>query len=155
MNQLSVVWTISVIWTFLKIKKYNGGQITEGLLKYNILAKSKLVQLNFENNSLSVYNVFIYAVCYKPWCILISDLVVANLFMHSLPGMILLYLAMSFYTKGVFAWDLPIIRYQITQSIIKCTKMMHIQANTFIWAKSSIKSICCYRKLYQQLSLLI
>ena len=39
-------------------------------------------------------------------CILISDLVVANLFMHSLPGMILLYLAALFYSKGVFAWDI-------------------------------------------------
>ena len=33
--------------------------------------------------------------------ILISDLVVANLLMYSLPGMILLYLAAPFYTKGV------------------------------------------------------
>ena len=37
---------------------------------------------------------------------LISDLVVTNLFMHSLPGMILLYLTASFYTKGVLAWDI-------------------------------------------------
>ena len=35
-------------------------------------------------------------------CILISDLVIANLLMYSLPGMILLYLATPFYTKGVF-----------------------------------------------------
>ena len=34
--------------------------------------------------------------------ILISNLVVANLLMYSLPGMILLYLAAPFYTKGVF-----------------------------------------------------
>ena len=33
--------------------------------------------------------------------ILISDLVVADLFMHSLPGVILLYLAAPFYTEGV------------------------------------------------------
>ena len=35
-------------------------------------------------------------------CILIPDLVVTNLFMimHSLPGIILLYLAMPFYTEG-------------------------------------------------------
>ena len=39
--------------------------------------------------------------------ILISDLVVANLFIHSLPGMIqLLALAAPFYTEGVFAWDI-------------------------------------------------
>ena len=33
----------------------------------------------------------------------ISDLVVTNLLMYSLPGMILLYLAAPFYTEGVFA----------------------------------------------------
>ena len=35
--------------------------------------------------------------------IVISDLVVADLFMHSLLGMILLYLLQHFYTEGVFA----------------------------------------------------
>ena len=34
--------------------------------------------------------------------ILISDFVVANLLMYSLPGMILLYLAMPFFTPKVF-----------------------------------------------------
>ena len=34
--------------------------------------------------------------------ILISDLVVATLLMYSLPGMILLYLAMPFFTPKVF-----------------------------------------------------
>ena len=34
--------------------------------------------------------------------ILISDLVIANLLMYSLPGMILLYLADFFYTEGAF-----------------------------------------------------
>ena len=34
--------------------------------------------------------------------ILISDLVVANLLMYSLPGMILLYLAVPFFTPKVF-----------------------------------------------------
>ena len=38
--------------------------------------------------------------------ILISNLVVTILFMHSLPGMILLYLTAFFYTEGVFAWDI-------------------------------------------------
>ena len=38
--------------------------------------------------------------------ILISDLVVANLLVYSIPGMILLYLAAPFYTEGVFAWDI-------------------------------------------------
>ena len=39
--------------------------------------------------------------------IVISDLVVANLFMHLFSGMILLYLAAPFYTEGVYAWDKP------------------------------------------------
>ena len=38
--------------------------------------------------------------------ILISDLVVTNLLMCSLPGMILLYLATLFYTEGVFVRDI-------------------------------------------------
>ena len=37
----------------------------------------------------------------KPGRIVISDLVVANLFMHSLPGMILLYLAALFTPKMI------------------------------------------------------
>ena len=52
--------------------------------------------------------------------ILISDLAVANLFMHSLPGMILLYLAMLFYTKGVFARNIiTFIRLTIIATSIK------------------------------------
>ena len=42
---------------------------------------------------------------------LISDLVVSNLFMHSLPGTILLCLATPFYTEGVFAWDIITVRF--------------------------------------------
>ena len=46
--------------------------------------------------------------------ILISDLVVANLFMYSLPVMILLYLAASFfYTEGVLD---EIYTYRIVQN---------------------------------------
>ena len=38
--------------------------------------------------------------------VVISNLVVANLSMHSPPGMILLYLAVPCYNiKGAFAWD--------------------------------------------------
>ena len=40
--------------------------------------------------------------------ILISDLVVTNLFMHSLLGMILLYLAMPFFTLKVFLHEMKI-----------------------------------------------
>ena len=41
--------------------------------------------------------------------ILISDLVITNLFMYSLPGMLLLHLTTPFYTKGIFAWDICIL----------------------------------------------
>ena len=49
-------------------------------------------------------------------CLLISDLVVtdlavANLFMHSLPSMILLYLAMSFFIPKVFLHEIHIFTY--------------------------------------------
>ena len=40
--------------------------------------------------------------------ILISDLVVANLLMYSLPGMILLYLATPFFTPKVFLDEIDI-----------------------------------------------
>ena len=40
-------------------------------------------------------------------CIVISDLVVADLFMHSLSGMILLYLAMPTFTLKVFLHETP------------------------------------------------
>ena len=53
------------------------------------MVESKLVKLNFENNSYSVYNNYnIYASSMLSLgCILISDLVVASIFMHLLPGM--------------------------------------------------------------------
>ena len=38
--------------------------------------------------------------------ILISNLVVTDLFMHSLPGMILPYLAIPFFTQKVFLHDI-------------------------------------------------
>ena len=62
------------------------------------MVESKSVQLNFENNSYSVYsiiNIYVFSML-SLGRILISDLVVTILFMHSLPGMILLYLATSF-----------------------------------------------------------
>ena len=49
------------------------------------------------------YNIYVFSML-SLGCIVISelDLVVANLFMHSLSGMILLYLAMPFFTLKVF-----------------------------------------------------
>ena len=43
-----------------------------------------------------VYNINVFSMLRPLGHILISDLVVANLFMYSLPGMILLYLATLF-----------------------------------------------------------
>ena len=40
--------------------------------------------------------------------ILISDLAVVDLFMHSLSGMIILYLAVSFFTSEVFLHEITI-----------------------------------------------
>ena len=57
-----------------------------------------------KNSSFNVSSiVFTYSVCLSLGHIVISYLVVADLFMYSLPGMILLYLAVPFYTEGVFA----------------------------------------------------
>ena len=68
------------------------------------MAESKLVQLNIENSSYNVCSIiFMHLVAMLSLCyILISDLVAADLLMHSLPGMIL---AMPLYTKGDFACD--------------------------------------------------
>ena len=48
------------------------------------------------------YSIYVFSILRKPWHILISDLV-TDLFIYLLPGTILLYLAVPFYTKGVFA----------------------------------------------------
>ena len=53
----------------------------------------------------TVYNIYVFSML-SLGRILISDLVVANLFMHSLPGMILLYLAASFFTPKVFLHEI-------------------------------------------------
>ena len=69
------------------------------------MAESKLFQLIFENNSYNVYsmnNINVFGML-SLGRILISDLAVADLFMPSLPGMILLYLAASFLYQSIFA----------------------------------------------------
>ena len=56
--------------------------------------------------------------------ILISDLVVANLLMYSLPGMILLYLAAPFFTPEVFLDEIiTFVRISILYSIV--TQIKH------------------------------
>ena len=47
--------------------------------------------------------------------IVISDLVVDDLFMYLLPGMILLYLAMSFFTLKVFLHEIHVHTYVHTE----------------------------------------
>ena len=66
------------------------------------MPESSLVQLNFKNNSYSVY-IYVFSMV-SFGCILI-DLVVVNLLMHSLPGMILLYLATSFLHQRCFCMN--------------------------------------------------
>ena len=62
--------------------------------------------LKFKNSSFNVFSIvsiFVFSML-SLGCIVISDLVVANPFMHSFSDMILLYLAAPFfYTEGVFA----------------------------------------------------
>ena len=59
------------------------------------MAENKLVQLNFENSSYSVSSiVFMHSALHGQ--ILMSDLVVANLFVLSFRYMIQLYLAVFF-----------------------------------------------------------
>ena len=67
------------------------------------MSESKLVQLNFKNNSYSMFYAFSML---SLGCILIQDLVVTNLFMHSLRDMILLYLATSIFTPKVFLHEI-------------------------------------------------
>ena len=66
------------------------------------MAESKLAGLK----TVASYNVssmvFMFSML-SLGCILISDLVVTNLFMQSLTGIILFYLATPFYTESVFA----------------------------------------------------
>ena len=67
------------------------------------MAESKLVQLNFaDNNYYDLFSVVFVLTMLGLGRILVSDLVVANLLMYSLPVMILLYLAASFFTPKVF-----------------------------------------------------
>ena len=69
------------------------------------MAESKLAgPINFADNSYyDLFSVvFVLSMLLGLGCILISDLVVTNLLMYSLPVMILLYLATPFFnTKGV------------------------------------------------------
>ena len=69
------------------------------------MAESKLVQLNLENTVMCLvsYLCIEYAKAW-PHSDITSYLVIADLFMHLLPGLILLYLAVPFlfYTEGVF-----------------------------------------------------
>ena len=52
-----------------------------------------------------VYSIYVFSLL-SLGCILISDLVVADLFMHSLSGMILLYFATPFFTLKVFLHEI-------------------------------------------------
>ena len=63
--------------------------------------------LKFKNSSFNVSSiVFMYSVCLSLGRILKSHLVVADLFTDSLSGMILLYLAVPFFTLKVFLHEI-------------------------------------------------
>ena len=70
------------------------------------MAGSKLAgPIKLNKQHLASYNVFSVVLVFSMLSlgrILISDLVVANLLMYSLPGMILLYLAAPFFIPKVF-----------------------------------------------------
>ena len=74
------------------------------------MAESKLVELNFENNTYSVYSIIFMCSVLSLDCILISDLVVADLFMHSLPGSYdsTLLGHVLFYTEGAIVHEIVI-----------------------------------------------
>ena len=65
------------------------------------MAESKLVQLNFAIMCpVYIIHIYVYSIQYAK----LSDIRSChNLFMHSLPSMIILYLAVLFYIEGVFA----------------------------------------------------
>ena len=75
-------------------------------------------------------NEYLYVWYAKPLgCILISDLV-ANLFMRSIPDMILLNFASPYHTKGVFAWDSLYSSKSIYENLLKEElKMQESQLN--------------------------
>ena len=56
--------------------------------------------------------------------ILISDLVVTNLFMHSLPGMIILYLAAPFFTLKGFLHSASVIRVGVAYVNVRVSRRL-------------------------------
>ena len=81
---------------------------------------------------------------------LISDLVVINLFMHLLPGMILLYLAAPFLHWRCFAWDITTFvrfihwyRSRIIDSHIATLVKVYQMIRTSVSALSSIDNTTC------------
>ena len=80
-----------------------GGQHTQ--TNTHAYRRSQTEAIRAPGLTIASYNVFSVVLVFSMLslgCILISDLVVANLLMYSLPGMILLYLAASFFTPKVF-----------------------------------------------------
>ena len=75
------------------------------------MVESKLASpIKLKTVAIASYNVSSVVLCVQyakqPGCILISDLAVANLFMHSLPCMIPLYLAAPSFTPRVFLHEI-------------------------------------------------
>ena len=95
--------------------------------------------------SFNVFNVVAIYVCVqyaKPCCILISDLVAAKLFMHSLPGMILFYLATPFlHWRCSCVWDIYI--YIHTYIYIYIHTHIYIYVYILVMLHKYVDN-CCY-----------
>ena len=84
--------------------------------------------------------------------ILMSNFVVANLFMHLLPGMILLYLTTPFYTKTIFAQDINYVTIQLYAVLTGYSNRSLITSSQSIIYSYSYLTTCIASLLAKQLS---
>ena len=69
------------------------------LLAFTSVCRQKKHHIMCHIKYAAIHVVFVFSMLTLGCLLMISDLVVANLFMHSLPGIILLYLTATFYTN--------------------------------------------------------
>ena len=84
----------------------------------NCLQFTKFAKVFHRQNFLLYSSTYVFTMLSLS-CILISDLLVANLFMHSLSGMILLYLVVRF-LKQARAWFLRIVSVRMYACVCVC-----------------------------------
>ena len=78
--------------------------------------------------------------------------------MHSLPGIILLYLAKPFYTEGVFAWDSYVHTVQLISNFMLASTESRVStyfSRALYWNSCSITQLACLITKLTCLSLLI